>query len=94
MSVCVPEPDHARRSRTAQSARRPFLEVMADEIMRLAIAAALTLIGTVPLSCRRRRRRRAFRKNRSMSLHSKAVGSCPSLDWHIVSGTRRDALPG
>jgi hypothetical protein len=53
--------------------------------MRLAIATALMLAGAAPLAARSAPPKARIPEERVYVLHSKAVGSCPSLDWHIVS---------
>lgn len=55
------------------------------KLMQLAIAAALTLIGTATLVAQPAAPKTRIPEERVYVLHSKAVGSCPSLDWHIVS---------
>ena len=53
--------------------------------MQLAIAAALTLTGTATLVPQPAPPEARILEEQVYVLHSKAAGSCPSLDWHIVS---------
>ena len=53
--------------------------------VRLAIAATLTLAGAATLIAQPAAPKARVLEERVYVLHSKAVGSCPSLDWHIVS---------